>query len=257
MIPYSTIDAIVRARLDAEGSDHYGLQEDRIPAINSAVDRLAGMCVVALETNKFSAESLRDLLQVRIWQMSEYGRIHFNSAALGHNMMSVVSVMPDPEFFPGTDITPLAVPNAFTSRLRLDLPFYRGKYQAKRYTREQRHQVQDNIFAEGNEVLTSGRRKTYGYLHIRDYRTTDYTPIDSELEVFPVPPNPGRYVGVEYLRYPNRVTQIGSPVEFPLHMTDLLASMALSYLSVKQGDGTNLYRVAEEDIAKQVRILGW
>lgn len=258
MIPYSTIDNIVVSQLDAEGSDHYDLNEDRIPAANKALDRIVGMCVIALEANKFSADSLRDLLQVRIWQASQYGRIHFNPAALGHTMMSIVAVMPDPEFFPGTDTTPLSLgANPFTSRLRLDLPFYRGKYSAKRYTREQRHDVQDDVFAHGNEVLTSATRKRYGYLHIRDYRTTDYTPSAPELEVFPIPPAPGRYVAVEYLRYPNRITQIGSQVELPLHMTNLMVSATLSEIADKQGDGTTLKSVAEASIAQQVNLLGW
>lgn len=257
MIPYSTIDRTVLSRLDAEGSDHYDLTLDRIPAANSAQDVLAGMCVVALESKKFSAEALRDLLQVRIWQASQYGRLHFNPAALGHTMLSIVAVMPEPEFFPGTDITPLNVGSPFTSRLRLDLPYYRGNYSAKRYTREQRTMVDDNVFAKGNEVLTSAARKTYGYINISDYRTTDYTPSAPEIEVFPVPPAPGRYVAVEYLRYPARITQIGSNVEFPPHLTELMVNLTLSALADKQGDGTNLKTVAENGIAKQLGLLGW
>lgn len=265
MFPFSEVLPDIDSRLDAEGSDHYGLVEDKLTAGTMAALFIVNRANRVEGVNKFAEEALRDLTLTRVWEPSStYGRLQFNEAALGHEMLSIVAVMPDPEWPAGQTVVGTVFANGYTSRLRTDLSFFRSKGNAKRYSREQRDRVAKNKFMKGNEVLKGNSELvTYGYINASDYDSTQpYTTATPEIEVFPIPPlqttpSSGRYVAVEYVRVPAKLTQVGSIVELPDSLKDLFISKTLSYIAVKQGDGTNLVSLAEKDVQDQMNLLGW
>jgi hypothetical protein len=262
MFPYSEVRPTILSRLDAEGTDYYRLDEDEIPNANAALDWCASQLALALESNKFSGEGLRYLRQTRIWQASEYGRIHFHPAALGHKMMSVVAVMPDPEFLPGVNITPVALGQPQLSLLRTNLSFYKPRYNAKRVTAEQHDEARYNIFMPGNEMATDVDKIEYAWMSIQDYDSSTYITVEPEMQIMPVVRTSrwfttGRYVAVDYIRSPQALVQIGSFIELPAVLKDMFVSKMLMYIAEKQGDRTNLRTVAEQDIVHQIKLLGW
>lgn len=263
MFPYSEVRPIIKSRLDAEGTDYYRLDEDEVPNANSALDWCTSQLAIALETNKFSGEGLRYLRQVRIWQASQYGRIHFHPAALGHKMLSVVAVMPDPEFLPGVNTTPVALGFPYTSLLRTNLSFYKSRYNAKRITIEQADEARLNIFMPGNEIVTDVDKIEYAWMSIANYESTTYDVADPELQITPVVPTSrwfttGRYVAVDYIRSPERITNVGSSIIYlPDVLKNMFVSMMLYYIAEKQGDRTNLRGTAEQDVASQMKLIGW
>ncbi len=262
MFPFSEALPFIDANLDAEGSDHYGLQEDKLTAGTMAVLDIVNMAKRVEGANKFSEETLRDLTKVGIWECSTgYGRLHFNEAALGHEMMTIVGVMPDPDFPPGQVVVGTNFANNYTSRYRTDLSFWQCDNNAKRYTREQWNKLRDNKFKPGNTVLT-GSLIEYAYLNQSDYNSSTYTASGPEIEVRPIPPaktapSSGRYVAVEYLRTPARLTLVGSTVDLPDGLKPLFVAQTCLHMATKQGDGTNLYGIMKNAVAEEMKNIGW
>jgi len=262
MFPFSEALPFIDANLDAEGSDHYGLTEDKLTAGTMAVLDIVNMAKRVEGANKFSEETLRDLAKVGIWECSTgYGRLHFSEAALGHEMMSIVAVMPDPEFIGTVVGTNFA--NNYTSRFRTDLSFWKCDHSAKRLTREQWNKQRRNKFMPGNETLSSNTKLvSYAYINQSDYESSTYSVAGPEIEVRPIPPpkaspSSGRYVAIEYLRTPARLTQVGSPVDLPDGLKPLFVAQTCLHIATKQGDGTNLYGIMQAAVQKEMANIGW
>lgn len=266
MFPFSEALPFIDANLDAEGSDHYGLQEDKLTAGTMAVLDIVNMAKRVEGANKFSEETLRDLTKVGIWECSTgYGRLHFNEAALGHEMMTIVSVMPDPDFLPGQVVVGTNFANQYTSRFRTDLSMWRCEHGAKRLTREQWNARlrRGNKFLPGNSVLaTNADLVSYSYINQSDYTSSTYAVAGPEIEVDPIPPaktapSSGRYVAVEYLRTPARLTLVGSTVDLPDGLKPLFVAQTCLHMATKQGDGTNLYGIMKNAVAEEMKNIGW
>ena len=78
------IDRVRQVGLDAEGADYYDDVIDIIPAINASIEWLTAVISSAFGQKKMGEEVFQDLVQARVFQTSNFSRIFFDSADLGH-----------------------------------------------------------------------------------------------------------------------------------------------------------------------------
>lgn len=252
-MPISVQEIVNRATsaLDAEDSDRYLFDQDFKPAINYAQEWIVSVINRSMENNKFSGESLRELVKISIWQANNFSRIAFNETAMGHKLWSVLALYPNPVVSPFT--TPSPFPDKSESRYMPNLAYVSGKACTNRLTLEQWNDNADNVFMPGNNILT-GPLSEYAYLGFADYSSVSYNnPGKFELEIRPTVAN--KFVGMAYLRKPVTINAIGDNVEFPDSLMDIMLEKTLWYISVKQGDNTNLYGVTERDINKIITLI--
>lgn len=251
MIPVQDVVDKALSRLDAEGSDRYLFDQDFKPAINQTIDWLTAVFNKAFETTKLSAENLRDLNKVRVWQANGFSRIYMDPATLGHDVWSIIGVFPKPTVEPVT--APPALANNTESVLSPTLSYITSKFSAKNLPLEKWNENADNIFEAGNETVTN-QYLTYAYLSALDYTSVggNYDQVN-QLEIRPGVP--AEYVAIAYVKRPTQITVIGDNLEYPVSLTDMVVDKTLNFISEKQGDGTNLYSVTERDVTRLVQIM--
>lgn len=251
MIAVTTLIDRMNFLLDAEGSDRYLFDQDFKPAINSSIEWLVAVFNSAFSNNKLSEESLRELVKSKVYQTNSFSRVFLDSSTLGHEVWSILNVIPEPELHPsGSSIT--AVSNPEDSLYRGDLSFIKSEFSAKRLSSEEWHINQDNLFVAGNNRTTKSFKKNYAYTNFISNNSTSYSS-GSEIEIRPEVSN--SFVVIKYVKYPTSVGASSDSVEFPSSITDLLVQKALNFISYKQGDGTNLYGVTEKDVARLIQMM--
>jgi hypothetical protein len=241
------------AALDAENNDYYKFDQDYKPNINSAIEWLVLVFNEIFGKKKVVPEQLRDLVKVRVFQANQYSRVSFNPADVGHSLWTIIGVYPEPQLHPNNSIAPLADPNQ--SKFMPGKSFVRSDYSAARKTSEQANINHKNPFLEGSEVFssTSGLRQ-FSYRDFADYSSSTYSnPSAPEIEIRPS--IGGKYVAIEYLKYPTPVTLITDVLEFPESMTQVITEKMLSFMSTKQGDQTTLWNISEGDIKRITGLL--
>lgn len=248
MIPVSRVVTRINAALDAEDSDRYIFEKDHRPAINDAVSWLTVLFSSALEAKKISAENLRELIRIRVWQPNIHGRIRMDPVVMGHEAFFIVGVYPKAEVTPDASWNPQPDNK---SVLRKDLTFVTSDHSAANQSFEQWMQNKKNIFKKGNEVL-SGELETYSYLSFGDYQSENYFQ-GKELEIRP---NPWKdFVGISYIKRPDEIQNESDQIEMPQAVENLLYQRALNFISFKQGDQTNLYSVTQQDVTTLAGLL--
>lgn len=253
MIQVSAITAQMRSALDAEGSDYYRFDRDLKPAIDYSIDWLTGAISSIIESEKFSVESLRELTFTKIWQANQFSRISFNSLDTGHNIWTILEVMPEPEVYPS--LTPGGLPQPAQSVFKVNLSFVQSQYSAKRLTFEEWNRNRKNLFEDGNIMLKdSVSLKSYAYRNFNNYTSTNYAlSVPQEIEIRPGVP--GAFVGITYLKVPTKPTLETDNIEFPLTMLQLIADKALNFIAYKQGDQTSIYGITEVDVNRLLGVL--
>lgn len=238
-------------QIDAEQNDYYTFDQDYKPAINNAVEWLVMVFNEIFGEKKTIPEQLKELVKVKVWQANQYSRVSYNPSDTGHQLWSILAVMPEPELHPNNGISPLS--NPVQSKFMAAKSFVRSQYSAKRLSSEEWNINERNPFLAGNDVLKNGL-KEYGYLDFADYSSTSYTnPVNAEIEIRPS--IGGKYVAIQYLKYPTPINTITDYIEFPISFLPIIVEKTLSFLSVKQGDGTNLWSVSEGDIKRITGLL--
>lgn len=244
-IPVQTIVTQMNSGIDSEGSDRYLFDLDHRPGIHYAMRWLIIALNNVFANTKAPAESLRELINTRVYQTNNYSRIAFNSADLsGQKLWTLLSVHPEATTIEAPVIDPLIT--GADSKVRLDLTFKGSEYSAERLTFEQWNQNQKNIFLPGNTIIT-GELKRYAYLDFSSYVSNNYNPPGTyEIEIRPTVAR--KLVGVRSLNYPTLPTSISDSIPFPDSVTDMIVEKALQWISWKQGDQTTLYAVSDRDI---------
>jgi len=106
----------------------------------------------------------------------------------------------------------------------------------------------------GSVALENSSFKNYSYRNFSTTRPGNVaTEIIEEVEISPYLDN--QLVAVTYLVYPALITDESDNILFPKTMTNLLVQKALNFISLKQGDGTNLYSITEREIAQLVNVM--
>jgi hypothetical protein len=251
MISVQSIVTRIESILDAEGSDRYTFEQDYRPAINSSVEWLQAVFNRAFADKKLSEESLRDLIRSVIYQTNAYSRVRLDDPNLGYSIWSILKVNPKPVVYPA-NATVNTLPNDYSSAFRADVSYIKSEYSAKRLTTEQWEESNTNIFEAGNTTFLNKFQK-FAYLNPQNYTSSSYQTGGAEIEVRPEIPN--EFVGVTVLKYPTPVNLITDNVEFPETLLNLVVQKALNFISMKQGDQTNLYAVSTRDVTTLVQLM--
>lgn len=255
MITYAELEAVMRANLDAEGSDRYLPEQDYVPAINSAVSRAMTAIGWSLANRDGSEEALRDLTYVRVFQTNSAGGVAISDpallASLGHGIWNVLGVYARPDTIPAS---PSLIPVADdVSLYRDDVAWDGSGSPVERVTLEEVPVLKGNMFMSGNEVLADNpKRVTFAYYITGNASSSGYNSGTGELRVLPKSATQKSLIAISYLTTPTELTptnynQPGVAIEFPQSMKRTLASWALQYISWKQGDQTNLQMNAQKD----------
>lgn len=253
MIVASEVIVKMNAALDAEGSQRYTFDRDFRPAINYAIDYYVAVFNTIFGRKKLSEENLRELTRTRVWQTSEDSRIHFNPSDIGDEVWTILVIAPEPTLRPQID--PLPNPNPEDSIfIPIDTTtFVRSSYSAARQTFEEWNGSEKNIFMPGNTTL-QGEFKTYAYKNFVHSKPGELAnQIIEEVEIRPYLNN--QLVGVTYLVYPPKISLDTDTILYPKTLTNLIAAKALQFISWKQGDGTSLFAVTQQDIQALVNLM--
>lgn len=252
-MPISVQEIVNRATsaLDAEGSDRYRFDQDFKPAINYAIEWSVSVFNEAFSQKKLSAESLKELNIVGIWQANNFSRVAYSEQETGKKLWTIIAVYPNPTVYPFKNPVPKA--NKVLSSFEKDVSFISSEDAAKRLTQEEWIGNAKNVFMPGNMLLGGGMTE-YAYLDFADYSSTQYSNTGTfEIEVRPSVAN--KFVAIAYLSKPSPVTLITDNVSFPESMANIITEKALNFISYKQGDGTNLYSVTAADVNRLVSIM--
>lgn len=248
MFTVQELDELIDAGLDATGSQRYLFDQDKKPAINSAISRAITAGGWALANRKGSEEMLWELKEDKIFQSNFFGGIAINDAlpSLGHTVWNVLAVYAEPEVSPPITVVS-GQPNQ-TIVYPNNVPLG-SKFPVQRMTAEQVAVANTNIFMSGNETLAATPMRTYGYYYMGQRVTSQNIIQATQGEIFITPRSLAsrKLFWVSYLRTPATITAITDNIDLPRSFMRTLASWALEYLSFKQGDGTTLNSVASKD----------
>ncbi len=245
------IDRMRRVGLDAEGSDYYRDDLDLIPAINAAIKWLIPVINIAFGAKKLGEEVFQEIVFTRVFQTSQFSRVNFDPAALGHEVWTILAIYPLPTVTPSTAVVvSLAKPE--DSIYRNDISHLTSDNAAKRLTFEEWIDNKKNPFAAGNEITTCLDLISYAYLNYSNYTSSAYTlTIPREVEIRPELKE--KFVTITYVSVPTEVVLASDTIPFPIMFENLLFEKSLNYVSRKQGDGTNIFAVTNNDINALLR----
>lgn len=265
MFPLRTLDDTVLARLDAKGTDAFHLNNDRIPAYNSAQRIVQGAINSLMQAKKFSAEQLRDLNQDAVFQTSTVNTIEIDRILqttivnyVPQKVWTVLAVHPEFVSYPSAPvITPDTV--ALRSILRPDVRFIRPIESAKMYTQENAGKASKNPFMPGNTAGIGKKDNGYGFFFGSEPTTTVGPGPAVVLTLMGLPEGVRHLVAVSYLKVPLEIRQMplleNDPLynqtflEWPDSMIELLVAVSLRMLSYPIGDGTTLNALSTQEMS--------
>lgn len=242
-IAVSDIIIDLKAALDAEGSGYYTDAEDFIPAINRAQDFVVAVFNKAFAENKLSEENLRELIDIKLYQLSTSSSLTFTANQL-NEVWSITAIYPLPRTSPAA-ITPLA-PSASSQEYAGTNHFLGGDKSAKKRTLEDWNDTEGSPFEKGNTIISTGDLVEYAYL---PFSSQDVTNIIIRPDIHDEP------CAVAFLMYPARVTTSASTVPLPSVCRNLMSSRALRYIAEKQGDQSTALTVADADVKELIDLL--
>lgn len=243
-IPAQDIADQLRFYLDAEDSDHYDDDKDIIPAINAAQEWLVAVINANFGEKKLGEEIFRDLSEVRIFQTSIDSMVSLD--IFPTEPWTILAIFPSPTTGT-TGVAPPARIDDKQSLLMVDQYHISGNESAKRLTIEEWGLNKDNPLEagyDGSSICTA--LKKVAYLDPFDYASGSSVPMIQEIKLRPAI-NKGN-VSIFYAKRPVEITTLGQSVDFPVSVKTLLADKALQYIAYKQGDQTNAWGVAQQDI---------
>ena len=270
-------DRMTRVGLDAENATYYDINLDLIPAVNAAIEWLVSVINSAYGSSKFSEEFFRELTNSAVFQTNNYSRINFTEdTTFNDGIWTIIAVYPNPTC--DKDVLDATVLNSsytaqagsgtpagvsvstagvtllkHQSLYRPELVHIESDYDCKRLTSEEWIQSKRNPFAAGNEIETN--HVEYAYISHIDHTTykgttghvyRDYYSQVNEIEIRPALSR--ELVTMIYVKRPDLVNAVTDNIEFPETVTNLLYEKAMQFVSFKQGDGTNIYTVTNNDI---------
>lgn len=235
----------MRSALDAEGAEHYTDNQDIIPAINAGQEMLVSTINKTLSQRKLGEEIFRDLSIANVFQLTKDSRLSLD--VFPEEVWTILAIYPSP--ITDTTSNPVVIPpDDKTSVYRSDLYHIKPTSRAaKRITIEEWQNNQDDPFEagyEGDSICSELQQSAY--LNPFNYDSNGQGTIVREIEINPYL-NQG-IVSVFYAKPPTEITSLTDSVEFPESVRNIITEMALRWISFKQGDGTSLYGVTQQDI---------
>ncbi len=223
----SELKQAMAAPLGTFGTQRYLDVPHYIPAIQAGMRRFKALVGSVFAENKGGEELFSEITETKVFQTSQYGNIKFTSADLGHSIWSIVAIYPEPTTRPAANIIP-SPPEV--SLVRTDLSMLRtGRIPCERMTAEEAAIAQGNRFASGNEILAPGPRRSYGY-YMRGGSGQDM-----EVVMTPESISGTKLMAVTYLRAVDPIQSMSDIIPYPYLAFELLKSLALNEISVRQG----------------------
>jgi len=254
------------ARLDANGTDAYDINLDRIKAVNGAQKLILSAISSFLNRKKPSGEAVRDLKSTAVFQTSQFGQVTLDQLLLGlvnfvppwqtssQKLWAVLAVYPEFQSVAPYTITPDAVPTR--SIFRGDIQFVKPVKSAKYWTEEEWSGVQNDPFSPGNNLF-SGTMKEYGYVFgSSPVIASGIRPLP--LTIVPYTAGVRSIVAITYLRHPNYVPEMTGEtdplytqvqLEWPESIAELLVAVSLRLISYKQGDNSTLGSLSTQEMS--------
>lgn len=235
--------------LDAEGSDYYRDDLDYIPAINAAIKWLTSVINLTLGEDKLGEEFFREVSYSGIFQANNYSRISLS--VFPTEPWTILSVFP----LPTTDsIGSLVTVTSTQSGYRSDLIYKNSTYDCKRLTIEEWSRNKENPFEagyDGNSIAEPLKR--YAYLAPFNHTNANTGNRSAEIEIRPAIPN--LLAAIFWVKKPVAITSINDNIEFPSSVFQLLFNKALSYISMKQGDGSTIATASAADMQLLLKVI--
>lgn len=252
-IAYASLSGQIRAALDAEGSDYYRDDLDLVPAINDAQDFLLSLITPKLGNKKFNSESLKGLIKTRIFQPNIYSRIYVDKNIDTWGIVSVyvnpVVAIP-PAASTAWSATPPTSPD--DSLMASNYIYVSGGQSARRLNSQEWAGNTGNPFEGGyvpQPTEVPALNLNYGYLTHLDNESTINPAQPYEITIRPFISS-STPVAITFAAYPTRLTGTGAgqSLDWNPMFQLLLKTASLHFISMKQGDKTNIYSVTEKDI---------
>lgn len=234
--------------LDAEGSDHYKDDQDYIPAINGAIKWLTAVINSALGESKFNEEIFREVSYSGVFRTDLNSRISLQ--VFPTEVWSILAIYPKPT----TSGTVIATPLTTRSYYMDGLLHVSADKDCKRLTIEEWSKNKLNPLEagyDGNQICDDLKR--YAYLNPINYGGVNSGVNSQEIEIRPKLEN--LYATVFWAKMPTVITDINDNIEFPNSMFQLLFNKSLYYLSIKQGDGTSVFSISNNDIQQLLAVI--
>jgi hypothetical protein len=243
------LDAAVTPVLGDQSTDRYDLDLFRLPAYKAALQRLIALFYPALAQRKNVEENLSELLITRVFQTNRLAGVTLDPAQLGHEVWTIAAVYAEPRTYP--EAQPVINPNSPLDQSFLvpDRALRPGAKPVRRMTMEQMNVAYNNGSLPGSEKNANGPWRDYGYYIIGNRSTRPgggWEPGAWELLITPESLLNRKYVGIAYYKVPPPITAVNSVIELPRSMLHIMRDLALNELGIRQGDGTRLYDVSQQ-----------
>lgn len=238
--------------LDAENSDHYLDTLDYIPAINAAVKWLTNVVNAAYGQDKLGEEFFRDLAYSGVFRTTNTSRVSLN--VFPNEVWTILGVFANPKTDTISGYPPVPTPDTTKSYFLSNKLHLSSLDSCKRLTVEEWSTNASNPFEagyDGDQICEN--LKLYAYLAPANYQGLNSGDKSAEIEVRPIVKNDE--VTVFWAKKPSTISNLSQSIEFPHSVFQLLFDKALSYISYKQGDQTNLYSVTFQDIQQLLSAI--
>lgn len=235
--------------LDAEGVDHYGDNEDIIPAINSSVKWVVSVINSALGQKKIGEEIFEELHKALVFRTSRDSRVSIS--AFPDEVWAITAVVPLPRTGQTGQPAPTMIP--IGSYWMENLYHISSVLSAKRLSVEKWHQASKNPFSAGYENKCEELTE-YAYLNPVSYKPDGTDTWAREIELKPAMNQ--KFVTIFYVAKPDTISGLGTDdIQLPSQTFNLVLNKALQYIAYQQGDQTNLFAVTNMDITNLVNAI--
>jgi len=126
---------------------------------------------------------------------------------------------------------------------------------ATRLTLNEWAEKQRNPLIPGSDLLTNDDFVQYGYLNFADYNVGAYSLLDVDYEIEISPDRAGEVIALAFLRLPRDIIAETDYLPFPENLTSLVVAKTINFISIKEDDKENLYKISENEINKFVQLL--
>ena len=258
MIPYQNIANDCLASLDAEGSDYYTDRLDIIPALNKAQDYLMALILPKFGSKKFNEEVFKGIIITRIYQPSIYSRITLDQIIPTWGIISVVvnPVIAIPPA-PSSAWVASSVPTAEQSRLIPTYVYVSGGKSCRRLNSQEWNSNAGNPLLDGyvappSEVAYALANNItmnvdYAYLSHIDNLSTINNAVPYEITIRPAITS-STPVAITLAKYPTRINAPTDNLDWSPVFQKLLVDATLREIAVKQGDGSRVINITNEEI---------
>lgn len=242
------MDKQIRAALDAENSDRYDEILDIVPAINWSIKEATNIVNSFLSANKVSEEFFSEISLMEVFRTSKNSTVEIDT--FSETPWTILSVVPKPKVG-DTPVTIAPMIDDNKSYLREDKYYIDNdkSRSCKRLSIEEWTGNAWNSMSAGSQFMEGvcEELKAYGYLNPISYNPDGQSAIKKEIKIRPVLDK--ETVAIAYAKLPEPIIGTDSVIGFPESMENILVNLALSWISRKEGDETNIYQVSQQDLA--------